>query len=257
MNRIAKITLLLLVPLVAYNQKQQNKCWIPQKYVDSVVINGSKNKYNSYLKPIQSILLENEKYYIQTFRGMYQPININLTSAKIPIDELAMNLKYFSKIEQDSINNFKYYINQYDDSLVLEEYNDSGTINYIKFINELNGYKFIDLRETTRRLLFQGQFELYGNNHEKVALLEITLSGDIIGSSEWVSYNYVRVLTPDEKNNFYDLVEFRSKKGEVIKKLAFSYNENEKIWVGYEYKTMKDKYRIQISPEYVLMMKKI
>ncbi|MBK8712288.1 MAG: hypothetical protein IPL97_10520 [Niastella sp.] len=260
MKKIIKIVLLIILPLTLLGQRKQTIIyWIPEKYIDSLVLNVPKNEYKNYLKPIEAIANENGRWLIGTYRGMFQPLipSSKSNAQKIPIKELSLNLNVFTKEEQDSINQIKYFIKTYTDSLILEAYRGNNLLESKKYIKEFKGYKFEYLGKTDRVLLLQGRYDIYNSNGEKIeSEIEIAPDGNVNGSQVLDSYDLKRVLIPDEHNNFYDLIEFHLK-DKTIKKLAIIYNEKEKNWIGYDYQIKNDKYKIHILPKFIFRLQKI
>lgn len=257
MKQLLNIIFLLSLPLASFAQKKQAISWIPQKYITNIQANGMKPEYNIYLQPVENIIYENGKYYVQTYRGMLQPVVSTKKSGKIAVKGLSVNLNYFTRKEQDSINKVKYYIVDYKDSLLLEMHNNT-TIKSVKYIKDLNGYKFEEPIKTIRKILLAGKYEVFNDEGQKAEpQTEITLNGTIKGNSLFTCYNLKRVQVPDANNNLYDLIEFHSTNMKAIKKLALMYNEKEKSWLCYSYQTLKDKYTIQISPNIVFKFKRI
>lgn len=232
--------------------------WIPAQYVDSLAVNGRENGYKKYLKPIEVIANVNDKWYIGTYQGMLQPLlPIAKPSIKnISIKELSLNLNAFTRKEQDSISRIKYAINIYPDSLVLEGYSEDDLLERKKYIKVFNGYNFEELRKTSRILLLQGKYSFYNSIEEKMeSEISISLNGKIIGSALIDSCIFERAHIPDKHNNIYDLVEFHMKDN-TSKKLAISYHEKEKTWLGYEYQFENDKYTICVLPRVVFHFQK-
>jgi hypothetical protein len=260
MKRIIKISLLLIAPLTFLGQEKQTVTyWIPEQYIDSIVLNGREYGYKKYLIPIEAIANVNDKWYIETYKGMLQPL---LTSGKpsiktIAIKELSLNLNVFTRQEQDSINKIKYSFKIYADSLILEGYSEDVFLERKKYIKAFNAYNFEELRKTSRMLLLQGKYSIYNSTGEKMeSEIKVSLNGKIIGSTLIDSYIFNREHIPDEHNNFYDLVEFYLK-DKTVKKLAIIYHEKEKTWVGYEYQVKNDKYTIHVLPKFVFRFQKM
>ncbi|HMJ47489.1 MAG TPA: hypothetical protein VK498_09175 [Ferruginibacter sp.] len=259
MKKILKSICLLILPLLSFTQNKKTIYWIPEIYLDSISTNGIKTEYDIYLKPIENIVYENGKYYVQTYRGMLQPLISKTKSLKHKtlINELSLNHNYFTLREIDSIKKLKYYMTNYSDSIILEVHN-GAQINHIKYIKEIHGYMLEEPRITIRKLVFHGKYEVFNFTGEKIeAGVEINLNGEIRGSSIWNSYNYKRVLTPDQNNRFYDLIELRSDKNRAITKLAIIYDEVEKSWICYKYQVSEDKYTIRLSSKFTFRFKKL
>jgi hypothetical protein len=260
MNKLFKIALLLLFPITLYSQKKQNVTyWIPQIYIDNLVKNGVNNEQSKYLKPIQTIVHKNNKWYIETYNGMFQPLiqKGGTNPTEIVINGLSLNLNVFTKIEQDSINKIKFSFKRDNDSIVVEGRKDNKLIESKKFIKEFNGYKFEELRKIKEIFLLQGRYNIYNLKGEKIeSEIEFTPSGNINRSTLLKTFELKRVMIPDEKNNYYNLVRFSLKRGKSIN-LAFIYDEKTKSWSGYEYITLRDKYTIHISPKCKLKIVKI
>ncbi|MFT3751173.1 MAG: hypothetical protein QM768_22870 [Agriterribacter sp.] len=258
MKIIIKITLLLIAPLVCLGQKKQTiTYWIPEKYVDSLTTNGTENEYRKYLKPVEAIVNKNGKWYIETYNGMLQPIlkSGDPNAKNIPIERLSLNLNVFTRKEQDSINQIRYFIKTYTDSLILEAYRGNNLFEGKKYIKQFKGYKFEELRKTKKVLLLQGKYNIYNSNREKIeSEIEILATGKIIGSNLIDSYDLKRVSIPDEY--IYDLVEFHLK-DKTSKRLAMIYNDKEKTWIGYDYQVKNEKYTIYGLPKFVFCLQKI
>ncbi len=245
--------MLILSSYLSFGQRG-NEVWIPKKYIDKIREKNITKELDYLLKPIESILYENKVYYIQTYRGLSLPIvDKRKNSRRIAIDHLSFNLKYFTKKEQDSINQYKFFLNTYKDSIILEV-QKGAVINHIKFNKEFGGYKFEHLPITTSKLLLAGSYELLGcNDLDHPININLFVDGTVSGTTIYKTYQVEKVFVPDDKNTFYDLLIF-SRKDESTRKLAFYYDEQQLCWLAYDYKIATDKYTIIVSEKCVFKL---
>lgn len=245
MKGILYISLYLLATLSCSGQKGQGfSYWIPEEYVAGLVSKGTEEEYRKYLRPVQAIQNKNGEWYIQTFNGKLQPINqSSLPSTRIvPIGLLSLNLKFFTRAEEDSINQMEFQLNTYTDSIVLEAYRGDCLIDSKKYIKEFNDHRFDELRRTRKVLLLQGEYKVFNSNGEEIeSNWKIFASGQITGSGLRDSCAISRVGVPDEF--IYDRVEFYLH-GRLVESLAMFYDDREKTWMAYNYSITDGKYSI-------------
>jgi len=259
MKQIIKNTILFLtflISLTSFAQDKETIWWIPDAYTKVIIDKASSDK-EVFLKPIEAIMSKNGKYSIQTYRGMLQPVlgKKNL-SGKLGVKNISLNLNYFTSEEQDSINKYKYFIVPYKDSLVLEIYGGK-TINYVKYIKEVRGYKFDEPRIAFSKMLFEGEYDIYDSENFKIdSHVRFFLDGRIQGSAIWNFYKLNKVYVSDEYNHLYDLFEFHSINSNQILNFALFYNKEDMSWKVYEYSIMKDNYRINISAKIIFTFKR-
>jgi hypothetical protein len=254
---ILDIIIFLLVALPCWGQRSQEfTYWIPEKYVYGLASNGTENEYRKHLRPVQAIAHKNGEWYVETFNGKLQPINrSSMTSAKvIPIGRLSLNLKYFTRAEEDSINQIEFRLNLYTDSLVLEAYKEGHLIDANKYIEKFNHYQFDELRKTRKVLLLQGEYNVFNSRGEEIeSNVKILASGQIAGSDLMDSCAVSRVGVPDKF--IYDQVEFYLH-GRLVKSLAMHYDANEKTWMAYDYSVADGKYVISTLSKVAFRLQK-
>lgn len=173
----------------------------------------------------------------------------------IPINELSLNLKFFTIEEQDSINQIKYHIMTYTDSIVLAAYRGDRLVENKKYIKQFKDYPFEELRKTRKVLLLQGRYNVYNSGGEKIeAEIEISSTGKIRGSNSMDSCAFKRIGVPDEF--IYDHVEYYLN-GMSVNSLAMIYDSNETTWTGYDYQVRDEKYTIPELSRFVFRLQKV
>src|SRR5690606_4989089 len=154
---------------------------------------------------------------------------------------LILNLKYFREGQYDDTRFFISYENP--DRMLLEMNYRRGTmIDSIYYIKSLGPYAFEEPYTTYYSVLLSGDYSTsingIGTN------VKFKLNGQIEGHPEWITYKVgtVSFSPPGIQYEHYRILEFTTKDNNEVQRLAFRYDDNTKVWEGFEYE-ITEKYR--------------
>ena len=119
--------------------------WLPEKYIDAMLKSKSNLHNPEYLKPVESIFVENNAVYVKTYGGEFTPVIFKSSEIRreCEIEYLSFNLKY---IREDEFINTK-FINPTDKKLVEVECVE-GRNRFVKKMFEALGYNVKKLNRT-------------------------------------------------------------------------------------------------------------
>ncbi|MGV3760915.1 hypothetical protein [Parapedobacter sp.] len=232
-------------PLFAQLPERWTDCeeiWLPEKAIEDILTKHTISNYPRFSGPVQAIAICDEELYVLSFHGKLNKPKIKKKGKKKKlIRPLILNLKYFREGQYDDTRFFISYENP--DRMLLEmDYKRGMRIDSIYFIKSLGPYAFEKPYTTYYSVLLSGDYRTsingIGTN------VKFKLNGQIEGHPEWITYKAgtVSFSPPGIHYEDYRILEFTTKDNNKVQRLAFRYDDNTKVWEGFEYE-ITEKYR--------------
>lgn len=216
-----------------------DEIWLPEKAIEDILTNHTTANYPKFSSPVQVIVLFKNEIYVRSFRGKYAKPKIKKRGKKKElINPIVLNLKYFWEGQFD---NTRFFLSDEDPDRMLLELYDKGRIDSVYFIKSLGPYAFEEPYTAYNRVLLSGDYRTPVDGIDTD--VNLGLDWQIKGHPKWVNYSIKRRIyfPPKESKIYYILVDFTLKDTDVPLELAFLYDDNAKVWEGYEYKINEDR----------------
>lgn len=211
-----------------------DEIWLSEKAIEDIQTNHTTANYLNFSGPVHVIALLDEELYVYTSRSKHTKPKIKKRGKKKElIRPIMLNLKYYYEGQFDDT---RFFVSNENPDRMLLEIDNKERIDSIYFIKNLGLYSFGDPYAAYTWILLSGDYRaLIDGNYMDVNL---GLDGQMKGHPDWVSYKMKRSIyyPPRESKIYYVLVDFTLKDTNVPLELAFLYDDNAKVWEGYEYK---------------------